>query len=283
MKILCLHGRGSNSEIFQAQTASLRSCLDDDFDFEFVQGTELHTEGNWSVYTSQFSNLPQYTYYNPLVPLSVLDAEAQLLDLIEQEGGFDGVLGYSGGAGFAAQAMIRHSQEDPTAEPLFRFAIFINGATPLKTFALRDEKIVEVAKGSTPFDKELEAVYLRPSNLRVRKGDGRDAAEAAIASRKREINAVRTGQLMDGRYFLTDGEVGLTRYEGELDGPLIDVPTLHVRCPDEEDPNQGLNLLGLCKPGLVVEHHHQFGHDFPRGQSEMRKIAQLVTDMAEFA
>ena len=243
----------------------------------------LDNLGNWSAYTTQFSNLPQYAYYNPLVPASVLEADAQLLDLIEHEGGFDGVLGYSGGAGFAAQAMIRHSQQDPSGDSLFRFAIFINGATPLKTFTLSDERVAEGVVGPTPFDKELEAVYLRPSNLRVRKGDGRAEAEMAIASRKREIKAVRTGQLVNGRYFLTDGEVGLTRYEGKLDGALIDVPTLHVRCPDEEDPNMGLNLLSICKPELVTEHHHQFGHDFPRGQTDMQKIAQLITELAEFA
>ncbi|KAH8898478.1 hypothetical protein GQ53DRAFT_678715 [Thozetella sp. PMI_491] len=281
MKILCLHGRGSNNEIFQAQTASLRSNLDD-YTFDFVQGTEVHTEGNWSIYTAQFSNLPQYAYYNPLVPTSVRDSELRLLELIEQEGGFDGVLGYSGGAAFAAQAMIRHSQKD-TGEPLFRFAIFINGGTPLKAFPMEEAATAGDIVGSEVLYKELEATYLRPSNMRVRKGDNREVAEAAIVSRKKEIEAIQTGQLLDGRPFLTDGGLGLTRYEGELDGVLIDVPTLHIRCPNELDPNLGLNLFNLCDGSLAREHYHRFGHDFPRGQEEMRKIAQAIAELAESA
>ncbi|KAI5460918.1 serine hydrolase FSH [Mariannaea sp. PMI_226] len=282
MKILCLHGRGSNNEIFQTQTAALRSILDD-FTFDFVQGTELHTEGNWSVYTTQFSNLPQYAYYNPLVPSSVQDAELHLLDLIQAEGGYDGVLGYSGGAAFAAQVMARHSRQGHS-EPLFRFAIFINGGTPLKVFSLSEEETVEVSVDTAAaLDKELRDTYLRPSNLRVRKGDNRADAEAAIASRKKEMDAVTMGQLADGRPFLADGEVGVTRYFGQIDGALIDVPTLHIRCPSEEDPNLGLNLLNFCEPVLTKEHYHQFGHDFPRGLDEMRKMAEAIRELAESA
>lgn len=234
------------------------------------------------MFTTQFSNLPQYAYYNPLVPSSVVDAEEHLLDLIEQEGGFDGVLGYSGGAAFAAQAIIRHSQRD-TSEPLFRFAIFINGGTPIKAFSLSEEKILVDVVDTTALDKELEATYLRPSNMRVRKGDSREEAERAIESRKKEIKAVQTGKLADGRYFLRSGELGLTRYGGAEDGPLIDIPSLHIRCPTEDDADLGLNLLNLCNPELVREHHHPFGHDFPRGQDEMRKISEKIMELAELA
>ncbi|KAB5585707.1 serine hydrolase FSH [Coniochaeta sp. 2T2.1] len=283
MKILCLHGRGSNNEIFQTQTAFLRSNLDD-FTFDFVQGTEPHTEGNWSIYTSQFSKLPQYTYYNLLIPSSIRDAELRLLDLIKEEGGYDGVMGYSGGAAFAAQAMIRHSKSDAGgSEPLFRFAVFINGGTPLKTFPLDEEQIVPGAGASAELERELQATFLRPSNLRARKGDNREEAEAAIAARKKEIDKASTGRLADGRSFLTDGEFGVTRYEGGLDGALIDVPTLHVRCPNEENADFGLNLMRLCEPGLAREHYHPFGHDFPRGQEEMRRIARAIAELAESA
>jgi pimeloyl-ACP methyl ester carboxylesterase len=218
-----------------------------------------------------------------LVPSSVVEAEEHLLDLIEEEGGFDGVLGYSGGAAFAAQAIIRHSQRE-SSQPLFRFAVFINGGTPIKAFSLSKEKIMEDGPETTALNRELQATYLRPSNMRVRKGDSREAAERAIESRKKEIKAVRTGMLADGRHFLTeDGELALTRYDGAKDGALIDIPTLHVRCLGETDADLGLNLLSLCNPDLIQEHHHPFGHDFPRGQAEMRKIAEKIIELAESA
>lgn len=244
--------------------------------------------GNWSLYTTQFSSLPQYAYYNPLIPSSVLESELNLLELIEQDGPFDGVLGYSAGAAFAAQVMIRHALIDPTGTPLFRFAVFINGGTPLKVFKLADENVTETNIVADELNREIKSIYLRPSNLRVRKADDsnenhRETAEAAIASRKREIDAVKMGQLADGRIFLHDGQLGVARYEGNTEGRLIDVPTLHVRCPGEEDPNLGLNILGVCLEDLTREYFHQFGHDFPRGQEEMRKISEAIREISELA
>ena len=60
-----------------------------------MQGTVRHTEGNWSLYTKQFSDLPLYTYYNPFDPESILQSEKDLEQIIATEGPFDGVLGYS--------------------------------------------------------------------------------------------------------------------------------------------------------------------------------------------
>lgn len=218
-----------------------------------------------------------------MVPASIRDAEARLLDLLKEEGGFDGVLGYSGGAAFAAQVMIHHSRANEGGEPLFRFAVFINGGTPLKVFAVAEEEIVEGTAASGDLERELQATFLRPSNLRARKGDNRAEAEAAVAARKRQIEAASTGILVDERSFLTDGELGVTRFDGRLDGTLIDVPTLHVICPDEENLDLGKHLLELCDPALAREHHHCFGHDFPRGQAEMRKIAEEIADLAASA
>ena len=235
------------------------------------------------MYTTQFSNLPQYTYANPLTPTRVLQSELELIQFVQDIGDFDGVLGYSGGAAFAAQAMIRHSLQDSTAIPLFRFAIFINGGTPLKAFNLEDELLLTGAVDTSRLDQELEDIYLRPSNLRVRKGDNHGDAEAAIATRKEEIKQLTTGGLKDGRLFVTDGKAGLTRYAKEADGVLINIPTLHIRCLAEEDPDLGLNLLRLCDPYQNRELFHEFGHDFPRGAREMRKIAEAIIELSELA
>ena len=214
-------------------------------------------------------------------PEGVLQTENDLLQVLEDEGPFDGVLGYSGGAALAAQAIIRHQVNNPTADPLFRFAVFINGGTPLKAFTLADELVKTGEVDTTVLDKELEAIYLRPSNLRVRKGDNKEEAEKAIEVRKKEIESLQTGQLVDGRYFVTDGTVGVTRYDGAIDGPLIDIPTLHVRSPGEEDANLGLNLFDLCHPMQLKEYHHAYGHDFPTGAEESRKIAEAIIDLSE--
>ncbi|KAL1984583.1 hypothetical protein VTN96DRAFT_8885 [Rasamsonia emersonii] len=286
MKVLCLHGRGSNNEIFQLQTAAFRAELDD-FTFEYVQGTVPHTEGNWSLYTTAFPDKPLYGYYDPLRPSSIIQAEDDLLQLIKEEGPFDGVLAYSGGTALAAQVIIRDALENPfkmADERPFRFAVFINGVTPLRVFSLADEKLQEdVTIEDSPIVKEASALLLRDSATRVRKGKALFPDDHDPAAVKEELNALQTKMLADGRLCFTDGTYGITRYDADIDGVLIDMPTLHVRCPEEKDVHHGLHMTKLCNPDLLTEYHHHHGEDFPRGHAEMKKIAQLIRETAERA
>ena len=270
MRVLCLHGRGSNTEIFQLQTAAFRADLDD-FQWEFVQGTVRHTEGNWSLYTTSFSKLPLYAYYNPLSPASVLQTETELEDHIASEGPFAGVLGYSGGAALAAEIIIRDAIANPFSLPderPFRFAIFINGASPLRAFSLEDEDVAPGTFDASYLLKEAETMFLRPSALRHKDGVSPEdqADHAAMLSL---LKSCEGKKLADGTAFISNGEYGLCRFEiNEGDEPLIDIPTLHVRSleEDEHDPHHGLHLLGLCDPENAAEFHHANGHDFPRGR-----------------
>ncbi|OCL09855.1 hypothetical protein AOQ84DRAFT_387884 [Glonium stellatum] len=285
MRILCLHGRGFNNEIFQLQLASLRNDLDD-FSFEFVRGTFPHTEGNWSLYTTSFSKLPLYTYYNPLVPSTILEVEEDILKYVEEEGPFAGVIGYSGGAALTGQAIIRHSLENPWTGPEsrpFRFAVFINGSTPLKAFRLSEVELEDGVFQASELEKEAAAIYLRRSNVRIRKGEDPDVAAASAAAKQAEFSALQTRKLADRRLYMTDGKTGVTRYDSIIDGPLIDIPTLHVRCPADHDPNGGLDLTKLCESSVMTEYYHRYGHDSPRGHMGMKKIAQLIRDVSDMA
>jgi hypothetical protein len=284
MKILCLHGRGSNNEIFRAQTAAFRADLDD-FEWIFVQGTVRHTEGNWSLYTAQFSHLPLYTYYNPFDPASILQTHDDLSQIIAEEGPFDGVLGYSGGAALAAEILAQANHDDPFAiERPFRFAVFINGASPLRCFAMEDAEVIEdIVVDSTPMTEQAENMFLRPSALRKKEGvsDQDQVDHALLLSLLKELKGKK---LIDGTTFLSNGTHGLCRWELPADGvPLIDLPTLHIRstASDESDPHKGLQLLRLCDPGQAREFHHGSGHDFPRGRNEMKQIARLIREVAE--
>ncbi|WPH00653.1 Hypothetical protein R9X50_00348300 [Acrodontium crateriforme] len=286
MKILCLHGRGSNNEIFQAQTAAFRADLED-FEFVFIQGTVRHTEGNWSLYTSSFSDSPLYTYYNPFDPTSILQTDTELEDIIAKEGPFDGVLGYSGGAAVAAEIIARNALSDPFAiERPFRFAIFINGASPLRVFTLDEVEIQDGEIDAGPLTAQAEAMFLRPSALR--KKDGVSEEDQIDHAKLLGLLARLKGKRMkDGTVFLTDGKYGLCRFESNAseDGPLIDIPTLHIRSTDEDelDPHHGLHLLGLCDKEQAKEYHHAYGHDFPRGRTDMKQISALIREVAESA
>ncbi|CAH0051340.1 unnamed protein product [Clonostachys solani] len=310
MRILCLHGRGSNNEIFRMQTAAIRSDLED-FEWEFVQGTFRHTEGtplssnalhksvctrlnpylmligNWSLYTTSFSKLPLYGYYYPLDPASVLQAEEDLFAIIREQGPFDGVLGYSGGASLAAQLIIKDQMENPLALPherAFRFGIFINAASPLNCFSLDDYAegqlvIHDTIKGSIA--EEAADIVMRPSALRKKAGienEDQPDAEAVIAA----FDKLKGVTLPDGSLGFTDGEYGMVRYNAVSEDTLIDIPTLHVRCPAEHR-HHGLHLYEMCEPSTALEYHHGHDHDFPRGRTEMKRIAELIREVADMA
>lgn len=207
--------------------------------------------------------------------------------MIEQEGPFDGVLAYSGGTALASQLIIRDSLKNafslPEERP-FRFAVFINGVTPLKVIPAQD--VSEGSSGqsgdSSLVMQEVSNLLLRDSATRVRKKRSEyDTYDPAAI--KQDIASLEPRLTADGRPCLSNGTHAITRYHADLDGVLIDIPTLHVRCLEEEDDDHGLNLTKLCQPELVTEYFHRNGEDFPRGHAEMKRIAQLIRETAERA
>ncbi|EFR04189.1 hypothetical protein MGYG_07196 [Nannizzia gypsea CBS 118893] len=284
MKVLCLHGQGSNNEIFKLQTASFRADLPD-FSFEFVQGTVPHTEGNWSLFTTSFSELPLYNYYNPISASSITQVEDEMLELIEQQGPFDGVIGYSGGAALAGQLLIRDRRNNPSRLPyerIFRWAVFINAGTPLEVFKISEMDVCAgVIEESAP--KEAHQILLRPSNIRVREEEAKRHPDYDPEQIKLQLGKLKTRQLADSRLFMTDGITGIARYDGIIQGALIDIATLHVRSPTATNRHWGLGLMEMCEPAMMMEFLHDHGHDFPRGYADMKKVARLIRELSEMA
>lgn len=128
-------------------------------------------------------------------------------------------------------------------------------------------------------------MFMRPSALRHKDGVTEED-QADHASMLALLNACEGRVLRDGTAFISNGEYGLCRYEvREDEEPLIEIPTLHIRSTEEdiEDPHHGLHLLSLCNRKNAREFHHGHGHDFPRGRYEMKKISQLIRQVAEEA
>ncbi|RFU27066.1 hypothetical protein B7463_g9262, partial [Scytalidium lignicola] len=204
-------------KIFRMQTAGFRSLLDD-IEFEFIEGRMPHTEGNWSLHTKDFATSRLWGYYNPFDPQDVLSAEYDIIDIAADEGPFDGILGYSQGGTLAAQTILRHAQENPYATPdelPFRFGVFFNSSTPGNVFRL-NQKVVEISPKDLPINEAQMLGMVQPNRI------NRD-----------KVLPVRLAQLPDGRPIVTDGTYGMTKWDGAVDGQVIKIPTLHVRCPGD--------------------------------------------------
>ena len=274
-----------NGNFYKAPSYILKVLLCDRFlDLQVL----ISSSGNWSLYTTSFSKLPLYAYYNPLNPHSILQTEAELLQIIDNDGPFDGVLAYSGGASLAAQIIIKDAQDYPFRLPHerpFRFAIFINGASPLHVFNCADAELTVGAEQDVDVSsliQEAASMFLRPSAVR-KKGQFAEEDQPDVNHMLKLLATLKGKRLNDGTPFLTDGEYGLTRYNAVHSRILIDIPTLHVRSPLEEDRHHGLHLMEMCDPNNMREFHHKYGHDFPRGRLEMKKIVQLIRKTAESA
>jgi predicted esterase len=137
--ILCLHGGGTNSTIFDIQTVRLQRVLNPYFEFVFLDGP-LYGEPGPGV-------VPVFEGLEPYRRWLVKGAEEKpavtdtlLRDVIEEQKrkdgrGFVGVLGFSQGAKIAAglllEQQVRQGKDgvDGRREG-FKFGVLFNGTTP---------------------------------------------------------------------------------------------------------------------------------------------------------
>ncbi|KAF1976975.1 hypothetical protein BU23DRAFT_453679 [Bimuria novae-zelandiae CBS 107.79] len=110
MRFLCLHGLGTNSKVRQTQnsttvhwTAALRNELGPDHTFEFVEGSYYHPDAR--SYMRAFQLLEAY---------------------IDANGPFDGIFGFSQGAGISLMYLIRHTHLHPDTPLPFKLAILFS-------------------------------------------------------------------------------------------------------------------------------------------------------------
>ncbi|RDH22482.1 hypothetical protein M747DRAFT_368651 [Aspergillus niger ATCC 13496] len=127
MRIICLHGNGTNSAVMKLQTAPLIHELEDDHEFEFVEGTlqAPMAEGIESLATP--ADQAFYAFYNPDDPATLLVALDQLSSYVDDQGPFDGVVAFSAGAVLVGLYLLQLWQQ---GKPLpFRFAVFFSTAS----------------------------------------------------------------------------------------------------------------------------------------------------------
>ncbi|KAJ5670622.1 uncharacterized protein N7477_005985 [Penicillium maclennaniae] len=138
MRFLCLHGAGTNGEIFEIQTGGLRQKLEQKgHTFKFVNGkldaaVESELEG--------VVDGPFYNHYprEPALPGACLpEAFEHVLNIIATQGPFDAVMGFSQGAALASALIAHQAKTHPEQPPLFRAAVFICSAAPWESAGLK--------------------------------------------------------------------------------------------------------------------------------------------------
>ncbi|KAI0002770.1 serine hydrolase FSH [Xylariaceae sp. FL0662B] len=127
MRILCLHGNGTNSDILQLQIAPLRHELEDGHEYEFVEAT-LQAPASKAHGVEALATPDQsfYAYYD-FDDLSTLEtALDQLNGYVFAEGPFDVILGFSAGAVLAAVYLLDKERQGDIVP--FKCGIFLSSA-----------------------------------------------------------------------------------------------------------------------------------------------------------
>ncbi|KAJ1830487.1 Ovarian cancer-associated protein 2 [Coemansia sp. RSA 2703] len=133
LRILCLHGYTQSGPSFRARTGPLRRGLGKQI--EWVYATAPHLAA--TTFDSQATDAPSepMAWWNmhggdtKRVWADVEDSVKALQKVAADEGPFDGVLGFSQGAGMAA-VMLALGQKQESGIPRFKFAVLISGFYP---------------------------------------------------------------------------------------------------------------------------------------------------------
>lgn len=92
MRVLCLHGAGTSADIFKLQTERFRALLPSDFEYAWVDG-EIETDAAPGV--EEVFPGPYLSFYDLCTTDQLADAHAQCKEVLEEEGPFDAVMGFS--------------------------------------------------------------------------------------------------------------------------------------------------------------------------------------------
>ena len=190
-----------------------------------------------------------------------------MLNFIEDEGPFDGVIGFSQGAALASSLMLRRAQYT-TLEPLFQLAIFICASLPFNL----DAPPVIVKKGPGERMRFLDA---DASN------GGREIPQSSVGAQ----SIIQEFHALGFNGYLEDGAHMLRRYHPKThqDRPIphIDVPTVNIVGKKDPYHQQGLLLAELGGTRGTVVMDHGGGHEVARDTTSVRKMTRVVQDAVE--
>ncbi|KAL9618084.1 MAG: hypothetical protein Q9160_007154 [Pyrenula sp. 1 TL-2023] len=144
MHFLCLHGKGTNSKVFEIQTAALRYALGDHHTYDFAEGV-ISAPINPEARDYFPADDAYFQYFSEDDPAGCLKAVHDLDNFIAAEGPFDGVIAFSQGAAVASTLMLDRLRRDRARElvdPVFKCAIFIGAAIPCDPAELAEQGII---------------------------------------------------------------------------------------------------------------------------------------------
>ncbi|KAI1817361.1 serine hydrolase FSH [Poronia punctata] len=247
LRVLCLHGQGTNASIFRRQTERIRKMLPTDYQFYFFDGRHV-CEADQDVL--DFFPPPYLAWYPTPTTSFVLDAHGQIRDIVRKHGTFDAVIGFSQGAAVAASLLLHQALLGE--KPLFRAAIFIGSPIP---FSYRPDVGIDCRVSSGLGQKPAKVnAHGRPTTVPPHLLNGSD-------------------RLRDPADFQSTGKVfhdsvQYQMFHPDTDVVRIQVPTGHVYGSEDKWFRHSQELVRLCREDVRTVFQHDSGHEIPRAYTE---------------
>ncbi|KAK0757889.1 hypothetical protein N5P37_009181 [Trichoderma harzianum] len=263
MRILCLHGLGTNSKILESQLTTLRSRLPSEWEFEFLDG---EVEAQPAPGVSEYFPGPYLCYYDDPTPQAVQDAVDMIMDVVQEDGPFDAILGFSNGAALAATVIAAGMEKDPS-DPPFKAAIFICPTMPFRLdsgplrVTVTDPDTITAIRHD--LDEEANKTY-----------DWLSDPETAGIMDEFEKKKKRLDYSDLSR--LPQTVELLLRYHPDVQARMLHIPTVHVIGDQDEYNEQGHKFTQLCDPKLRKIITHGGGHHSPKEKGAILKTCQAM-------
>ena len=192
---------------------------------------------------------------------AVKRAHAWLLDILDRDGPYDGVMCFSQGCSLISSFCLYHQAETPN-EPLpFRVAIFICGGP---SYQVLEDLGIEVSQEAWDMNNSSGKALAQQASSDAILKSGLDrwvSADGVFANGESKIDPANVFGL------------DFTKMPQHL---RIKIPTVHIYgCKDPRYPSS-LQLTQFSDPKLRKTYDHGGGHDVPRKTDVSEDIARLV-------
>ncbi|KAI7783991.1 hypothetical protein LA080_011016 [Diaporthe eres] len=278
MNILALHGVGSSAAMLKEQLAALAAELGPHYHFTFYDGQVPVERGPGM---PVWSPGPFYSYVTGYAPDEVSSALDDLDHFIEQNGPFDGVLGFSQGASIAATYILDYQLRRPEEQPPFNFAVLFSS--------------VGVCSPDKSCNEEIVQSFLTNADPQFKKGFPQCDFKTLDPTERTFAEYLAMCHIAIKTIGIKRPAITLEFFEGNdsdsvprllhpaLIKDRISIPTVHVTGKKDLESmvKQSLVVQGLCDEDVARSHRHTGGHAVPSKKSEVKAVASSIEWAAE--
>ncbi|KAL1845791.1 hypothetical protein Daus18300_014449 [Diaporthe australafricana] len=290
MRILCLHGHGTSSAIFETQLTKVREELGASFEYIYLDGP---VESERVRGMSQMVPGPFFGWFPGYTTAHIGETHALISETIEEDGPFDGIFGFSQGATLALSFLLQHEISHPGVPPPVRFAALFSCAGP--AFSCD-------ATLSRDLIRSLTGEDLRGLQARLHAGDVPRSFGSSLppSARQAYLDTTFSALLLGadngfmhpsvvGEWIASSGddrEREMPRlFHPMLTAARVRIPTAHILGRnDSPDVHAQAELCRLlCDPSYAVLASHSGAHDLPHNAEEVSVICEMIRATVEDA